>query len=450
MSWRIGRAWADRMEVRRRWREVYDGVKTDRVMPRDLYELGLMLRGEKVLDLGAMGLYPIIKGGSPGFGDNLPAELPDPTGTTYYVDPVGGSDTGGNGSTSSPWRTLQQAVNVGFSTTPSNKRIRLRTGDYGTSGVTTHSVSGKNATATQPWLIEADTGHSPRIRGQLNFDNSSYGKMKNVAVRGVPPTGVTNTLTRFYNGSHDLQFVDVELSHSGDHNALIYVASAHSSANFLLLRCNIHDGGDLASGGSGPRNSTTLQGIYWPNGSGWVIDCLLENNGHTGLQWYSSGAIANDNDFHYTTGCLARNNRDGFHFNSVGPAAEAWLYSSISTDNNYGVSTGLADPGPSGQTVEVRNNLIFGNDVANENYGDTVPTRSGNLFVNPLFDTDGYHLTATSPARDSGAFPEWMWPTDRDGVLRSEPPDMGPYSFGGPVTPPPGSGGHFVRKSRKP
>lgn len=85
--------------------------------------------------------------------------------TTYYIDYKNGNDTTGDGSTGTPWKTLNKAL-----TTVSNgDTIKVR----GDAGDKTTWYRERRSTSLTTLTIEADSGHTPAFVGSVEYTSWS-------------------------------------------------------------------------------------------------------------------------------------------------------------------------------------------------------------------------------------------------------------------------------------
>jgi hypothetical protein len=364
------------------------------------------------------------------FGTLLPAVLPDPTTRPIrYIDPVNGNDawTGANptvSGTTGPWKTLTK----GFANLPAVLEL-MDTGQHGTSGVA-FSVSGKNGTATQPWVVRSWSGNSsvPVLRGQINCDSSTFGKWEGLNFQGASVTGVTNSTFRFYNATSNCQIIDCEVDgNRGNHNSAMYVSVTGANANLLIQNCWIHDNGTTAG------SDTTSQGLYWHNGSGAIVNSRFSGNGMSGIQFYFSL----DNDTVYVSNCQADGNNDGFHFSITSGTAVMHLYNCVAINNVGTRGNGISTGSGSGFTLDVRDCATAGNEQA-QAYGAITPTQSGNVHLGGTVGagatTLGLNSSTFMPNAGSAVIgiadnEAASWPTDANGVTRVFPHDTGRFEF---------------------
>jgi hypothetical protein len=169
---------------------------------------------------------------------------------TYYVDPGGGSDTTGNGSSSSPWQTIGKAKSV----VSAGDIVNLLPGSYGS--VTFGESGDSYGTSWNSPIIYRNNPDSPlysaefsRIvfRGNHNFytiisgvdvENSSSSNC--ICIGGVDVALKDCAYIRIENCR-----VHGSAGVSGPTNELVYI---QSSNNILIEDCEVYDSGSLCWG----------------------------------------------------------------------------------------------------------------------------------------------------------------------------------------------------------
>jgi chitodextrinase len=180
------------------------------------------------------------------------------SGPVYYVD-QGGSDTAGNGSSASPWRTLKRAcdtvsggtISVGAGTFTETGTCTLRSGtSLDGAGAASTTIRAASSAVNPLILVQNTTG--PQTISDLKLDGQSrttsdYGmRIANVArltVTRLDVTGFRGTQDFSGGGINVLGATDFELSHSTLSNNAS-VGSGYCSADLglgALTRASIHD-----------------------------------------------------------------------------------------------------------------------------------------------------------------------------------------------------------------
>lgn len=163
--------------------------------------------------------------------------------TNYYVDPSGGSDTTGNGTSGNPWQTVQKALNTITRDTTNGDKINVKAGGTDTLSSALSFATYGTPSATAPLMIRGYTSSA---------DDGGIG-----TISGGGSVAIINS------GSvADIKLVDMHLTNCGA--ATIVTLGGRS----LLLNCEL----DTTTGGgftSGTNNSS-------------VINCFFHNIGAIG------------------------------------------------------------------------------------------------------------------------------------------------------------------------
>ena len=390
---------------------------------------------------------PIIRGGMP-IGDTLPTRLAEwaGVGTTYYVDAATGSDSNTETqakSESTPWLTIQKAIDDYIKPATGHVRIFVKNGTYRKAGGTnatnaTVNFFGQSTNAGDathvihllaypghtPVVEEATyTGGSPTIseRHSFWFDDANS---KFVRVRGfeVRPNGASVALNQAQGFRIDGVVADIEID-----------------------QCHIH-GWKVSGGGTQPR----AQGIFIENGSTRVhlYNLHIHDNGDTGTGGFANlehGMYVGGSN-HVIVNCLTYDMRNGFgvQFYEGGGGGTGHIISHLVTANNK--KSGIVVDGTF--TVDIRNSIFYDNDewgvssrgsatvtvrycISNGNLagdegdgynteGTSTITRSNNLTSDPSFvnyASRDFHLNTGSPAYNVGLI-EYTPLTDFAGTAR--------------------------------
>ena len=391
---------------------------------------------------------PIIRGGMP-ISDSLPARLAEwaGTGTTYYVDDSIGSDSNTETqakSESTPWKTIQKAVDTYVKPATGHVRILVKAGTYRKAGGTNATNATVNffnqgsraGDATHTIIIENYPGHSPTIQ------EATY-------TGGSPSTSERHAL--WFDDSN-AKFIRIR-GFTITPNAAIGLNQAQgfridgTTADIEIDDCHIHGWKLTGSLGTQPR----AQGIFIENGSNRVqiYNCVINNNGDsaTGFANLEHGIYLGGST-HTIVNCLVYDNRNGFgvQFYEGGGGGSGHIVSHLVTSNNK--KSGMVVDGS--YTVTVRNTIFYDNDewalsgrggatvnvqycISNanglagnlgsgydNNSGASTVTLANNLTSSPSFVNFGsrdFHLNSSSPAYNAGLI-EYSPPKDIDGTTR--------------------------------
>ncbi len=401
-------------------------------------------------------------------------------GTQYFVS-VSGSDSA-QGSTSSPWRTLQHAADV----VSAGDFVTVRPGNYAGFQLET------SGTAAAPINFFAEPGvlinTANPVRGQhgINLENASHVIVDGFSVTGMPRAGVRSVGV---DGNQFASFVTIRNVHSynngywgiltGFVNDLliennvtsgsvnehgIYVSNSgdrpiiRNNVSFGNQDNGIHMNGDIEQGtGDGIISGALVSGnIIYNNGTGGgsginmdgvqnsrIENNLLYNNHHSGISLYridgggaSTGNVVINNTVHQaadgiwalniqdgSTGNTARNNilvSDSTSRGAIDISVDS--LSGFTSDYNVVISRFTTNGGNSNQTLaQWRTNTT-------QDAHSLIAAPSA-LFVNPA--AGDYHLLSTAVAINAGS--SLLAPTrDLDGKLRpiGGAFDVGAYEFG--------------------
>ena len=339
---------------------------------------------------------------------------------TKFVSP-GGSDAN-NGSSGSPWQTLQKAFNSSLA----GDVVCLEGGTYPTQSTTTYSqIMNNSGVAGNPITIQNFPGQVAIVQGNtrvsgafVTFKGASltppFGLAFQVGAAGLPLDGIDVLNT------HDVTFDHVEIT--GFDNRAAY--SQSGGCNNKVLASYIHDNG----------TSTSVSGIAWgstasgcPNG-GLLADNVIEHNSSIGIQLYSAGSNVTPSNVLVEENTVVLQAAYGMAiYGDNNVVANNILYGNgdAQSKNQGVIYTGTA------QTVD--HNVTF--DAASS-------SRSGwylaggcclanNLTEDPLFvsvSTKNWHLTSSSRAIGFSNS-SYVQAADKDGVTRGPSYDAGAYQF---------------------
>ena len=341
---------------------------------------------------------------------------PTGSGVCRYVDPNG--NDGNPGTSSAPYRTLQQAANV---VNPGDVVV-VRNGTYtGGSNIMTVSRSG---TAAAPIVFQAENKWGAVINGQNNSSatgieiNSNYIKVQGFEIFGTNHYGIEaylgSNVTVTQNHVHDVGHYCTSTS-NGIVGINAYVP------NMLIEQNVVHDIGRWANG----QNGCTTTNDYWQNHDHGVYQG--EGNNLT---------IRNNVFYNFTRGwAIQRYDGAGTVVRNLQIVNNTFAGANPNKDGQIIIATGV-------QGLVITNNIFYqpttagvwfdgagdGATLVGNVSTDAVQTlgtgliMSGNMpNTDPLFvNATGFnfHLTAGSPARGLGAA-AWCPSVDFDGVARS-------------------------------
>ncbi|MHC4397846.1 MAG: right-handed parallel beta-helix repeat-containing protein, partial [Planctomycetota bacterium] len=379
--------------------------------------------------------------GTDGFYDLGAYEIaaPDPGPYTYYVDPSG-NDTTGDGSSGTPWATIQH----GMSQLAAGDTLLVNTGTYAPGGG--HMTTG--GTATTPIIIAAngpsviidgpDTSEHAwlddcfslgvgadyvtfdgfeiknSLRRGIATDRANYTTVKNCVVHDHPDSGielrrskncVVVSNTAYNCGTNEFEH-GISIADSRD-DAL----PDNNTVKGNLVYSNSHgieiNGYGTTGGDNTMRNSTVENNIVYQNTYGGINflnthDSTLQNNlcydnspsgGGDGAVKLGDGAAA-PNNTGATNNVLANNTVvqltyiDGLHF--LASATDNYVFNNLVFGPTY--DEAVNDLG--GNYVDTISNLLYGNDHP------AIATILANIFVD--YSNGDYHINDGSLVRDGG------------------------------------------------
>jgi Right handed beta helix region len=335
----------------------------------------------------------------------------DPTSCQLYVSPTG-SDTNA-GTLAAPWRTVQHAFNYA----QPGERVCFRGGVYPTTNSSGYSQSlSRSGTASSRITFTNYPGEVAVIEGSTRVD-AAY-----VTFLGTPVTapglifsgpGATNMDLVDVMYSHDVTFDHVEIRHGAYHAGLYQ----YSGYNIKVTGCYIHDNGR-------PGYINTDQGIYWDATAGTgnlIANNVIEHNVAMGVQLYPApvGVVVEENT-------IVNNGNYGMVvYGSLHKIVNNILSNNGNSASNPQMKMDLLAAG-----LTIDSNLFWNAAWALRGYLNPMGLAIANapigdpLFVDPVHHN--YHLQPGSPAAGAGNT-QYTQPTDKDGVLRHLPPDLGAY-----------------------
>jgi hypothetical protein len=332
-------------------------------------------------------------------GGSLPARMPKTSGKggTFYVDLAGGNDSG-NGSKSSPWRTIAKAL----STVPlSGAFIRVTGGTYANTGTNTGIyVSGRRFDPADPVTVMADTPGGVTIR-EGNAAPNTWGSWINsctgIRVQGFVFASVVGATSTFQShaviiDSDRIEFTGNVFYESGEKGIQIRgggVGSGRQSDDVWII------GNTFRPSGSDPFAAVT--GLNFPKGTYY---------GSRGSHWCYLGAWGADpaSNWDETNGanrCVIANNvfvgSTKGRVVELGPEFRNGFIVNNTFFGNHGIQI-YGDPGYSlngyaahdGGAVGVQ---LYAN-TGTQQYGT-----GGNRIANNIFlDLDGHAVYGSGPS----------------------------------------------------
>ncbi len=389
-----------------------------------------------------------------------------------YVDKASpaSSDSPGNGSLSSPWRTISYGIS------------RLRAGEtlYVKGGIYYEApdITGPAGSAGAPTVIRAYPGQRVTIRG--NGVDSGRLRIERTRYLTVDGFGVTNfNQGIFIEGSDHILL----------HNCSVYgvgqeAISIHSNSSFVTVEgCTIHDTGTWKHNGEGiyvgrgdsapvdvdNTNNVTLIHNTIYNTTDEAIELKIgthditvdgnivhhantANNGFGGAAIEVNQAVGSIQHWNGNPNHVVRNNivhdvgpgTGGVLFNSgIRAGTGGRYYNNLIYDINP-PGVGILTDNKSGDsytrhlyhnTIDVPSDRAVAGSAATDIKNNIGPASDGNLATARTFYVDradaNYHLAPGSAPINAGLDLTSMVPTDIEGVSRSAnlPPDLGAYEY---------------------
>lgn len=186
--------------------------------------------------------------------------------TNYYVDPLNGNDSTGNGSIGNPWRSTQKALDTIVKDTTNGDQINLRNTAPDIIAAQLSSTIYGNASVTAPLII----------RGYSNVANDG-------GVGILSGNGSLPILAVSQNFVSSSLFIDLHFTNGGASN----LVGGHNlqALNGKFFRCKFSEttGRGLSLRGSnvyGCHFQNCGTGVFTYTASGWqILDCFFENCG---------------------------------------------------------------------------------------------------------------------------------------------------------------------------
>lgn len=338
--------------------------------------------------------------------------------SSIYVSPNGNDSN--SGTQSSPYRTIQKAVNsAGAGTT-----VHVAAGSY--SPITINN----SGTASAPLVIISDTKWGAKISGSGNGTTKSYivrnnGSYVHVIGFDMTGTGITNGVDNF--GSHNL----IQGNHV--HNMTNINCSGTPGGSGLgddTGSYNTYDSNVVNNFGDYPNKCDYVHAIYVDDDGDVVSNNIAYNNVGNGLYTnHGTGKVIFTNNLSFA------NKEYGVGVNGSG--------SGNVVQNNILIGNGIAGIKTWSGTsnTQIQHNIFYNN--ATNTALDGSATQSGNSTADPGLvnyqsnGTGDYHLKAGSIAIDAGVSTNAP-SNDIDGHTRpvGKAVDIGPYEYGSTGTAP--------------
>ena len=362
---------------------------------------------------------------------SLPVRLAEwsGTGNTYYVDAAAGSDSYTEAQArneSTPWKTIQKAVNSFAPPSSGHVRIFVKNGTYRAvadsngvqATVTFQNLGSRTPSAGSVLNLMAYPGHSPVVQ------EPPY-------AGGTPGNAERHS---FWFGDTSAKFIRVRGFRVTQNTAAMNQAQGFridSSSDIEIDQCEI-SGWKSAAVGSNPR----AQGVYIGSGSTRVhlYNVVVHDIGNPATEATNlSHGFYIQGSYHVLANVLSYDNRNGFgvQFYAGGGGGPGHIVTNLVTANNK--MSGMVVDGT--YTATVRNSVFYDNDQwglsvrgsANVTAENTISFANGStgtlgngfntegsskltlqniLGVNPLFVNFGarnFRIQSGSPAYRTGA-----------------------------------------------
>jgi phosphatidylinositol-3-phosphatase len=334
------------------------------------------------------------------------------TSCDLYVSPTG-SDSNSGTSTSSAWKTAQQA----FNGAQAGQTMCFMGGTYPMTVSSGYNQTLNNSgTAANPITFTNYPGQVAVLDGNTRV-NGSYVKFLGtpMAPPGLVfqgPTGQALGLIDVMN-THDVTFDHVEIRNA-DYHAGLY---QYNGYNIKLIGCYVHDNGR-------PGFVNTDQGIYFDattGGGNLIANCLIEHNVSTGVQLYPgpSQVTVEENT-------IVNNGAMGV---VVYGSQNTVVNNVLSGNGEIGGFTQLVIDGGTNHVID--SNILWDSSTSYQGYTDnTSQTVTNSIIKDPMFvapSSNNFQLQSASPAINV-ANTSYQQATDLLGVLRTVP-DLGSYEY---------------------
>lgn len=331
----------------------------------------------------------------------------------FYVSPTG-SDWNA-GTLSAPWRTVQHA----FDYTRPEEAVCFRAGTYHMVNFSGYNqVLSRSGNSGARITFTNYPGEVAIIEGSTRIEGAYITLMGNpVTAPGLifaGPGGRNMDLIDIMN-SHDVTLDHVEIR-NGNYHAGLY---QYGGYNIKVIGCYIHDNGR-------PGYVNTDQGIYWDattGGGNLIANNVIEHNVAMGIQLYPAPA-----DVVVEENTIVSNGNYGM----VVYGSHHQIVNNILSNNGNSASNPQMKIDFLADDLTIDSNLFWHAVGALRGYISAVGVAVANapagdpLFVNPLHHD--YHLRPGSPATAVGNA-QYTQQTDKDGIIRNLPPDVGAYAL---------------------
>ncbi len=365
--------------------------------------------------------------------------------TTYFISTTGNDSN--SGSQGSPFLTFKKSLE----TMVAGDLLLVRGGTYNQS-IRKFEINIPSGTSyTNAITVRNFTGESPIIAPGngtlLDLNYSSSGSLHYLILDGIVFDGQFTNESIFFDGVtvDHLRFINVTIR-----NSLHQGISGFDGSNSIeIIGCDIHNNG---------TNPHFDHGIYIATPNLLVDGCDIHNNLAYGIQIYHSGAGATLTNGTVIRNSSIHNNGEGGNTLNHGNGLDFYnntVYNNVANGvdisynnanfrvynntiyGNGGSPVAIGDA--QAQNAVIDNNIFWQNGINNITSNGGTFTQSNNLTSNPIFVNQGsfdFHLQSNSPAIRGGT--SSLYPaTDKDGSLRTTPPDIGAYQFLVVILPPP-------------
>lgn len=398
---------------------------------------------------------------------------------THYVNNSGSpvcADVPGNGSLASPWCT----ITYGVAHISSGDTLYVRTGTYNE----TPLITGPAGTSANPTVISAYPGDNPIIRGPGN----NNGRVKILTTSYITFNGfeVTNfNQGIFVEGADHIIVSNCSVHDIGQEIIHVHASSTGTPSTFVTLSGNtLYNSGSYGSNGEGfyigtgdsagsvvdQTGNVTVTGntvqdvvdegievkigthdVAVLNNSFIRVDTSSNTFGGAGISIDQSvGSVQhwNSNPNHIVAGNTVATVGNGTGGTLLNSGISVWTGATVYNNVVYGINSagnGIFIRNPNGDSYPrlIYNNTVdVGSAAAITNSGATVdirnnigPTTTYNLATNSAYYVNqvgaNYHLVGGSAPIGAGVYLGGAVPTDKDGVTRTNPPDIGAYQYVG-------------------
>jgi hypothetical protein len=353
----------------------------------------------------------------------------------FYVSLTG--NDANTGTEDQPWQTIKYALTQATA----GQTIWVRGGTYSANLHQGGSTAWNSGTSfSNAITIRAFPGESVSITAQLGYDYTTdparyhiwqdirfvgshngnvylvntahHIRFQNCEISGAAGQGVQTDTTAHhcewiggtvYNNGFDLDAVDPGLYHG------FYIQGPDNLLDGVDIYSNAGYGVQIYNGGAGTADRNVIR------------NCSVHDNSQTG---YSAGGftLGGGDDILIYNNLIYNNHEYGIGWNAS--AVNAGVYFNVIYGHN---SVGVDIAG--GASGNLKNNIIYSNSTNIQGSG---PTQSNNVTTNPTFVNAGafnFHLTAGSTNCINQGVAITGITTDKDGVTRGNPPEIGAYEI---------------------